>query len=261
MDIIIQIAILFFIDVVLSVDNAILIASVTKDLEGKQKFWSQWLGALAAVGMRLIFIVVVMLTLNLLVGIPVIYITGGALLVYLGISLTSKKHDEAGDSQAATSIMKAVAIIMAGDIMMSFDNAFIIGDIISDFDWNKYGVDRLWAQTTLNTIIVAIALLISLVIIVFFADELTTLMNKHDWIVYIAGWLLISVGIEMMMKDFIWNVIFYGDDVVFDMNNSLPELFFIDKLTHFGMFITSYSLGGIVMASKWAIFDRKKESV
>ena len=86
-------------------------------------------------------------------------------------------------------------------------------------------------------------------------------MNKHEWIIYIAGWLLISVGIEMIMKDFIWNVIFFGDNVQFSIENELPELFFEKNLTHLGMFFTAYSLGGVVMASKWAIFDRKKESV
>lgn len=260
MDIVLQIIVLLFLDIVLSVDNAILIASVTKNLEAKEKFWAQWLGALAAVLMRLVFIIIVMLTLNLLVGIPVIYITGGALLIYLGIALTNNNHEDES-AQAASSILKAIALIMAGDIMMSFDNAFIIGDIVSDFDWTAYGIETLWVSTLLNTIIVAVALLISLVIIVFFADELTTLMNKYEWIIYIAGWLLISVGIEMIMKDFIWNVIFFNDDVVFDTNATLPTLFFEDKLTHIGMFFTSYILGGIIMGSKWAIFDRKKESV
>lgn len=236
---------LIFLDIILSVDNAILIATSTKNLEGKDKKIVEIIGASGAVFLRLIFIIIVMITFSLLMSLPFIYIVGGMILVVLGITITSKKEE--GKEKAVSresGILKAIAIIMAGDIMLSFDNAFIIADITLNM-----GIG-FWAEI----IVVAMALVVSLVVIIFFAGILGKWMEKYSWIIYIAGWLLISVGIDMMFQDYLWLWIstgttpFNGSDIVINNTDHNKWL----------TFLYSYSLGGIIVIFKWWFFDNKK---
>lgn len=232
---------LIFLDIILSIDNAILIATVTKDLKEKNRRIVRIVGSSGAVFLRLIFIIVVMFALESLIGIPIIYIAGGGILVYLGISLTIKSKPSK-ERDLSSGVLKAIAMIMAGDIMMSFDNAFIIGGIVSGFEFSVW----------IDVVIIIIALLISLIIIMFFADKLSVLMNKYEWIIFVAGWLLISVGIEMILKDYLWNIII-GSSMSGEDNPIIVE-----KLTEEGLILVSYLSGGIIMFSKWYLFDHIK---
>ncbi len=218
-DFIVGVTILFIIDVVLSVDNAILIASSTKDLDGDTKKWAQMIGAAGAVLLRLIFVIIIMFTLNALAGIPLIYIIGGGLLVYIGLSLSHDADEDHHQKEGASSILKAVAIIIAGDVMMSFDNALVISEVAIGI------TDVLWVRVS----IVAAALLLSLVIIIFFSGWLTTFMQNNYWLIYVACWLLVGVGIEMMFKDAL-----------------VPG-----HINHWLILFISYSISGILIYIKW----------
>lgn len=250
MDILFGVFTLIFLDVVLSIDNAILIASTTRNLEEKERKIASIIGAAGAVLLRLIFIILVMLVLEQLSKVPVIYIAGGGILIWLGISLTFNKKNDGKELSKGTGILKAIALIMAGDVMLSFDNAFIIGDIVNGFDWSKYDFSGR-EVLILNITIIVIALLVSLIIIIFFADVLGKLMHKYQWIIYIAAWLLVSVGIEMTLKDYLWNII--AD------SNSENELI-LEEILQWGMNVLCYSIGGIIIFSKWFFLDRKKDT-
>ncbi len=230
MDILFDILVLFFLDVVLSVDNAVLIAATTRELEGKTKKTAQILGGLAAVLMRLIFVVLILLVLTAFEGVILMYIIGGGILVFLGLMITGPEKEKSHKDNPAKSVMKAMILIIAGDIMMSFDNAFIIADI-------SMGMEIVLGW---KIAIIALALLLSLVIILFFASTLTRVMKNNPWIIYIAGWLLVSVGIEMMLKD---------------------QLFNIDHSYHLLVLFSSYALGGILTYGKYYLFDRNKKEV
>ncbi len=219
LDFIIGILFLFIIDVVLSVDNAILIASSTKDLEGDTKKWAQIIGAMGAVFLRLVFVILIMFTLNALAGIPLIYIIGGGLLVYIGLSLSHDADEEHHQTDGASTILKAVAIIIAGDIMMSFDNALVISEVALSI------TDVIWVRIS----IITTALLLSLVIIIFFSGWLATFMKNNYWLIYVAGWLLVGVGIEMMFKDAL-----------------IPW-----EINHILILLISYSISGIIIYTKW----------
>ncbi len=234
MEFFLNIIILLFLDIVLSVDNAILIASATKNLEGKSQKFAQWLGALSAVLLRLIFIIILMIALDALTKIPAIYITGGIILIWLGILIiiNGDKHSE--PSSSASSILKAVGIVLAGDFMMSFDNAFIIADIVNGFEKD------LWV----DVVSISIALLISLIVIVFFSSQLSELMNRNLWITYVAGFLLLSVGVHMMFKDQIWVELGVWEE---DKKEAIWHVF------------VSYGIGAIITLSLVWIKDKNKE--
>ncbi len=231
MNVILDILILLFLDVILSVDNAILIASTTKDLEDKPRRTAQILGAAGAVLLRLIFVILILLVVDQ-VGGNWLYLIGGIILIVLGWMLTNESSDkEKHNGKAASNVLKAVALIMAGDFMLSFDNAFII----ADFAYNIY-LDTSWVFTI---VVVAIALFISLLIILFSSSKLSSLMNKHTWIIYIAAWLLMSVGIEMSMEIF-----------GFGFDSKYIEFIFAKLLP--------YAIGGTIVYCKYKFIDNKK---
>ncbi len=223
MEFIVGILFLLFIDVVLSVDNAILIASTTKDLEGSTKKWAQILGAAGAVLLRLIFVAILMLAFDFLTDVPIVYMLGGAVLIYIGWTISNDNEDE--EKKSAGTLWKAVALIMAGDIMMSFDNAIIISEVamnISDKEW-------------VRVLLVAIALLVSLVIIIFFSSQLANFMKKNVWLIYVAAWLLLGVGIELIIKDPIFNL----------------------HTNHYLNMFIAYSLSAAIILCKYYFLDTK----
>ncbi len=228
---IIGVTFLFIVDVVLSVDNAILIASSTKDLDGNTRKLAQMIGAFGAVILRLIFVIIIMLTLNFLASIPFVYIIGGALLVYIGISLSHDADEEHHQKEGASTIAKAVMIIIAGDVMMSFDNALVISEVANSV------TDDIWVEIS----IVAVALLLSLIIIIFFSGWLSEFMKNNYWLIYVACWLLVGLGIEMMFKDalFPW------------------------EIGHIWILLFSYSIAGIIIYVKWYLthkYNKENES-
>ncbi len=226
MDIFIGIITILFLDIVLSVDNAILIASTTRNLEKSERRKARIIGSSLAVLLRLVFVILIMFVLKAATSVPVLYIIGGILLIVIGIMIT-KKHDEE-EVKVANSAMKAIVLILAGDVMLSFDNSFIIADVASGMN-----VDLGW-----KILIIAAALLLSLFILLFFAKQLTAIMEKNQWIVYIACWLLISVGIEMMFKDQLLSGI---------------------HIEHIYTFIISYGVGGIATGLKYWLDTRNND--
>lgn len=192
MNFVLGILFLLVIDIVLSVDNAILIASTTKDLEEGKRKWAQFFGGLGAVVLRLVFVILLMVVGSALNDTIIVYILGGAVLVFIGFTLM-KGHNEDGGKAISknASIWKAVMLIMAGDIMMSFDNAIVIAEV------SMNTADAVWVRIVLVTI----ALLISLVVILFFAKQIANFMNKNDWVIYLASFLLMGLGLEMIIKD------------------------------------------------------------
>ncbi len=240
MEIIFGLIILIFIDIVLSVDNAVLIASATRDLPEKRKKIAEILGALGAMLFRLIFIVLVIFILDEVSDVIFLYILGGLLLIYLGLTLTKKEKEENNSSNKsnANGVLKAIVMIVAGDLMMSFDNAVVLGGIVTS---SMNGV-------LLQSIAVVITLVISLVIIVFLADKLGRLMHNHQWIAYLASGILIAVGIEMLLKDALLSGLL---DTIFEHAENIREYI---------IFAFSYIMGAIIATLKYFWDDAHKPS-
>ncbi len=224
---ILGILLLLIIDIILSADNAILIASTTKDLEGKDRKIAQTIGGLLAVLLRFVFVVIVIFIFDEL-NFPFLYILGGLALFYIAWTLTGiDSHTE--NSKGANSILKAIVLIIAGDIMMSFDNAVVIAEV-------TLGVTEIvWVQV----VIIFIALMLSLVILLFFSGKLSKFMNENKWLIYVAAWLLMSVGMEMFLQDSLWPFHFESEIL---------------------LMIISYSIGGLIVYAKWAMDTRKEKN-
>jgi YjbE family integral membrane protein len=114
---------IIWIDLLLSGDNAVVIALACRGLPEKQRKWGILLGAGAAVGLRIIFALVI----TYLLAVPFLKLVGGLLLFWIAIKLVV--GEEGGDHsniQESYNLWKAVRTVAIADAVMSLDNVIAI---------------------------------------------------------------------------------------------------------------------------------------
>jgi YjbE family integral membrane protein len=117
----IQITQIIWIDVLLSGDNAVVIALACRSLPGRKKNIGLVLGASAAVIMRLLLTVIV---LNLMT-IPWLKIVSAVLLIYIAVKLLLDDGESHSMDEAA-SLWHAIKLIVIADVIMSLDNVIAV---------------------------------------------------------------------------------------------------------------------------------------
>jgi hypothetical protein len=94
----VQVLKIIWINILLSGDNAIVIALACRGLPPKQRFWGIVLGAGAAVGLRIFFTVILAYVLEL----PWLRLVGGLLLLWIAVKLLVQDEADEHPSKAAT---------------------------------------------------------------------------------------------------------------------------------------------------------------
>lgn len=168
------------IDLILSGDNAVVIALAVRNLEGKTRQRAILLGTFGAVALRLAFAAVV----TFLLQIPFLQVVGGLLLLWIAWRLVADDHSGHGDVTAGGSVWQAVKIIVVADVVMSLDNVVALVGVSGG---------NLWL------LLFGIALTIPLII--YGSQLLSRLMNRFGWIVYAGAGVLVFVAVEMVFKD------------------------------------------------------------
>ena len=173
-----------FIDLILSGDNAVVIALAVRNLQGNVRRRAIQLGVAAAIGLRIIFALVV----SFLVQIPLLQVIGGLLLVYVSWQLV-KPEDKESDVEAGSGLWQSVRIIAVADAVMSLDNVIALVAISR----NPEGDPRVW--------LVALGIALTIPIIIFGATILSDLMSRFPVFVYAGAALLVYVAVELMFAD------------------------------------------------------------
>lgn len=167
-------------NLLLSGDNALVIALAVRTLPRRQRIAGQLWGALGAVALRLIFVGIV----SALLKIPFLQFAGGAVLVWIAVRLVRPEPEGEGNVRHGTSLLEAIWIIIVADVTMSLDNVLAIAAAAhGDFTLVMFGIG------------------LSLPIVVWGAGILARLMNRYVWIVWLGGGLLGYVAGEMMLED------------------------------------------------------------
>jgi YjbE family integral membrane protein len=167
-------------NLLLSGDNALVIALAVRTLPRRQRIAGQLWGALGAVALRLIFVGIV----SALLRIPFLQFAGGAVLVWIALRLVRPEPAGEGNVRHGTSLLEAIWIIIVADVTMSLDNVLAIAAAAhGDFTLVMFGIG------------------LSLPIVVWGAGLLARLMNRYVWIVWLGGGLLGYVAGEMMLED------------------------------------------------------------
>lgn len=115
---------IIWIDLLLSGDNAVVIALACRGLPEKQRKVGILLGAGAAVGLRILFALVI----TYLLAVPFLKLVGGLLLFWIAVKLAVGEDESEGHTEVAesTSLWKAVRTVAIADAVMSLDNVLAI---------------------------------------------------------------------------------------------------------------------------------------
>lgn len=179
MELLLLILEILLVNLVLSGDNAVVIALASRNLPQENRKKAVWWGALAAVGLRIVLTVVAVYLLK----IPFIQIAGALLLFWVAISLL-KDDGDSKEIAGASSLWKAVRTIVVADFIMSLDNVLAIASIAEN---------RIW--------IMAIGVALSIPIIVWGSQLIMVVLHKFPIFVYLGAGILGYTAGEMLQEN------------------------------------------------------------
>jgi YjbE family integral membrane protein len=169
------------INILLSGDNAVVIALACRNLPPHQRRWGVFWGAVGAIVLRIIltFFAVSLLQLSYL------KIIGGVLLLWIGIKLIAEEDSEEGhDVKASDKMFSAIRTVVIADLVMSIDN--VLGVAAA-------------AHGSLLLLIFGLALSVPLVI--GGAQIIMRLIERFPILIVAGGGLLGFVAGELMIED------------------------------------------------------------
>jgi YjbE family integral membrane protein len=173
------------VNLILSGDNAVVIAMAARTLEGANRKKAIVLGAAGAVVLRLVFAGII----TLLLEVPLLQVAGGLLLVWIAWGLVqSDDGDDEDKVKAGRSIWHAVRIIIVADAVMSLDNVIALVQAA-----------RIGGEVEFSLLVIGLATTVPLVI--FGAALLTSLLNRFPILVYGGAGLLVYLAVEMLFQD------------------------------------------------------------
>jgi YjbE family integral membrane protein len=185
---------IIFVNIILSGDNAVVIAMACLTLPPKQRLWGMILGAGVAVLLRVIFTLVIAEAMNY----PFLKLVGGALLFYVATKLVTEDADgDEGGVEGAQTLWRAVRIVAIADIVMSLDNVIAIA---ATAEIAAAQVDLAHAASIKTTLIV-FGLATSVPLIVAGSAILMALLERYRVLVWGGGALLGWVAGEVMVND------------------------------------------------------------
>lgn len=113
---------IIWINVLLSGDNALVIALACRGLEPRHRVWGMILGAGAAVFLRIVFTGIVATLMEL----PYLKLVGGLALIVIAAKLLVPEREDEEGVESASHLWAAVQIVVVADIVMSLDNVIAV---------------------------------------------------------------------------------------------------------------------------------------
>jgi YjbE family integral membrane protein len=178
-DLVVQILEIVWINILLSGDNAVVIALACRGLPPDKQRIGALLGAAAAIALRILFTLLIVQ----LLGIPVVKLAGAILLIVIAINLVTEDHSQQNVPTRAT-IWGAVLTITLADAIMSLDNVLAIAGAARG-----------------NLLLIVFGLLISIPLVVFGAGLVMRLITRFPVIAWAGAALLGWVAGHMMTED------------------------------------------------------------
>ncbi|MBN8919263.1 MAG: TerC family protein [Rhizobiales bacterium] len=172
---------IIWINILLSGDNAVVIALACRTLEPNQRKWGIILGAGAAVVLRIFFTLIIAQVMFL----PYLKLAGGLALLWIAVKLIVPEDEaDEGKIEAADSLWRAVRIVAVADIIMSLDNVVAIA-----------------AAAHGDMVLIVFGLIVSVPMIVAGAALLTAVLTRFPILVWAGAALLGWIAGEIMIED------------------------------------------------------------
>jgi YjbE family integral membrane protein len=167
------------VNIVLSGDNAVVIALAARSLPPKQQKQAIFWGSAAAIIMRIVLTIFAVALLAL----PWLKLIGSALLLWIGVKLLVPEEGDENVS-ASDSLLAAIKTILIADLVMSVDNVIAVA-----------------AAAGGSFALLMIGLAISIPLVIFGATLLIKVMERYPVIIVIGAGLIGFVAGEMGWED------------------------------------------------------------
>lgn len=174
---------IIFIDILLSGDNAIIIAMATLKLDHRNRKRGIFFGTCGAIILRILLTSVAAYFLT----IPFVQLLGGLVLIWITTKLlieTSSKENKELHVDSPTKLINAIKIIIIADFSMSTDNILAISGA---------------SHGDINLLI--FGLLFSIPILMFFSQKIANFMDSYPFLVYVGAVILSMVAGEIIFSD------------------------------------------------------------
>jgi YjbE family integral membrane protein len=180
---------IMFINMILSGDNAVVIAMAVRTLPRKERQWGIILGTAGAVILRigLTFVAAKLLEISF------VKLAGGLLILWIAIKLLLPQSEDEGVKEVH-GLRQAIITILMADLVMSLDNVLGVAGAANG-----------------DLLLLLIGLATSIPIVVFASNIITKLMDRYPVIVLLGAAVLGRVAGEMIMSDpWMIRTVFHG---------------------------------------------------
>ncbi len=158
------------INILLSGDNAVVIALAVRALPPKERFWGMVLGAGCAAVLLILFTGIVATLLKL----PYLKLIGGIALFWVAVNLVAPQpHDEEDTPEAVEDLWRAVRVVVVANIVMSLDNVIAVA-----------------AAANGNYLLLGLGLAISIPVVIAGSALFLAILERFPWVVWAGGALL-----------------------------------------------------------------------
>ncbi len=168
------------INILLSGDNAVVIALACRNLPLKQRKLGIFWGVIGAVVLRVVLTFFAVSLLRL----PYLQLVGAALLLWIGIGLISEEDDGEHDIQASDKLISAVKTVIIADLVMSLDNVIGVAGA---------------AKGSLTLLI--FGLVVSIPLVVVGAQLIMKIIERFPMLIIAGGGLLGYLAGEIAIED------------------------------------------------------------
>ncbi len=168
------------INIILSGDNAVVIALAVRSLPRAQRQRGIIFGAGLAVVLRIVLTFFVSMLLN----VEFLKLAGGLLIAWIAFKLLVEVANEDDEGKEATSIWQALRLILVADLTMSLDNVLAVA-----------------AASNGNLFLLIFGLALSIPLVIFTSNLLSSLMDRYPIIIILGALVLGRVAGEMIMSD------------------------------------------------------------
>ena len=170
---------IMLINLILSGDNAVVIALASRNLPHEQRKKAVFWGSMGAVVLR----IVLTLAAAYLLQIPYLQFAGGLALIWIAVKLIA---DDKGDVKCheAACLSEAIKVILFADVIMSLDNVLAIAGVANG-----------------NWMLLGLGLAMSIPLVVFGSQLILNLMDRFPIIIYAGAAILGWTAAKMVIAD------------------------------------------------------------
>jgi YjbE family integral membrane protein len=171
---------IIWVNIILSGDNAVVIALAARSLPAHQQKKAVAYGAGAAVLMRIVLTIVAVELLKF----PYLKLIGAVLLLWIAVKLLVPEEDAGDGIESSANLWTAIKTILIADLVMSLDNVIGVA-----------------AAAKGSMLLLILGLLISIPLVIFGATILMRLMERFPVIITLGAAILGWVAGEMAATD------------------------------------------------------------